>query len=101
MSSKTTKPTKPTKNQKRFVRFKSEEWFKKNGWEDFDYDWWPSKEVYEKWEMSSEDENHILSQWIHWEDIGKIVDYDGYVNTNPSWGIEEEISEEEYPEYWL
>ncbi len=89
----------PTKE--RYVRFRSVDWFKENAWEDFDGDYWPTEEDYKLWDKDSSDEDYILSKWIMWQDAGKIVSYKEYEKINPAWGIEEEITKEEYPEYYL
>ncbi len=81
-----------------FIRFRSIDWFKKNAWQDFDDDWWPSQEHYELWDKDSTDE---LSKWIMGRDVGEVVSYYDYISNNPQWGIDEVITEEKYPEYFL
>jgi len=89
------------KTEAEFIRFKSAGWFELNGWKDFDQDWWPSEKAYKEWDNSSTDASSKLDQWVLYQDVGKIVSIEEYKTTNPKWGIKEEITKEEYPEYYL
>ena len=91
------------------IRVQPQEWFEKNCYKDDEGDWWENKEtadIYFKNQGKTEHEQY--EKFLYFGDevdrgdkFGKVVDVDVDEKISWEWAVQEYITKEKYPEYYL
>lgn len=86
----------------RVFKTKPIEWLEENAYRDIDGDWWENEKDEREWCENSHKNSLDIVMYLNWDwIINDILIIDYACTPEIEWGIEYEMTKENYPEYFL